>query len=273
MNLHTHTNYCDGLADPVDYIQTAIQYGWKYIGFSAHAPLPIPSEWAMKEDDLKNYIREITQLKRLYTGKINVLLGWELDFLHSKGLYALELEELKQADYFVCSIHYLPILMTNGKVIEYVEIDGTLEEFNRIYNYYNKNLKEVLDLYLLSLSNMLEIEFPQKRIIGHIDKIVINAEKYPEFKLLKMYFYESLLKILNEHPVESYIIEINTRGIYNKNRPNPYPSFDFLEKVNNQNFQFMINSDAHHPCELAEGYNHVNRFIISNNIHLNWVEI
>ena len=59
MNLHTHTNYCDGLCDPVEYFEKAIELNWKFIGFSAHAPIPFQCEWCINESDITNYIHEI----------------------------------------------------------------------------------------------------------------------------------------------------------------------------------------------------------------------
>jgi histidinol-phosphatase (PHP family) len=273
LNIHTHTTYCDGSEDPVEYIHEAIELGWKYIGFSAHAPLPFQSDWAMKESQIGQYVREIKTLEKHFRPSIQPIVGWEIDYLHGKGLYALKYDEVSNAKYLICSIHYLPILMTNGKVIEYIEIDGTIEEFHRIYNYYNQNLKEILDLYLSNFEQMMNIAISPIRIIGHIDKIAINAENYPEFLVLKSAFYQSLFEILKKQNIDSFILEINTRGLYKKNRQNPYPAFEFIQLIKNANFKIMINSDAHHSCELEQGYDIVTSYLQRNQIALNWASI
>jgi histidinol-phosphatase (PHP family) len=273
LNLHTHTTYCDGSEDPVEYIHEAIELGWKHIGFSAHAPLPFQSEWAMKESQIGQYIKEIKTLEKHFKTTIAPIIGWEIDYLHGKGLYALKYSEISNAEYLICSIHYLPILLSDGKVVEYIEIDGTLDEFHRIYTYYNQNLKEILDLYLSNFEEMLNISISPKRIIGHIDKIVINAENYTQFKNLKKDFYESLFTILERQNRDSFILEINTRGLYKKNRHNPYPAFDFIKMIKDTNFKIMINSDAHHPCELNQGYDFVMEYLKQNQINLNWATI
>lgn len=273
MNLHTHTTYCDGSEDPVEYIHEAIELGWRHIGFSAHAPLPFQSEWAMKESQIGQYVREIKTLEKHFKATIEPIIGWEIDYLHGKGFYSLKYDEISNAEYLICSIHYLPILLSDGKVIEYVEIDGTLDEFHRIYAYYNQNLKEILDLYLSNFEQMLNISISPIRIIGHIDKIVINAENYPEFNSLKSNFYQSLFDILKKQNIDSFILEINTRGLYKKNRHNPYPAFEFIHLIKDANFKIMINSDAHHPCELNQGYDFVMDYLKQNQIELNWSSI
>ena len=273
MNIHTHTTYCDGSEDPVEYIHEAIELGWKYIGFSAHAPLPFPTKWAIKESQIGQYVREIKTLEKHFKATIEPIIGWEIDYLHGKGLHALKFKEISDAEYLICSIHYLPILLLDGKVIEYVQIDGTIDEFHRIYTYYNQNLKEILDLYLLNFEQMLNISISPKRIIGHIDKIVINAENYPEFKNLKAAFYQSLFDILLKQNIESFILEINTRGLYKMNRHNAYPAFEFIHLIKDAHFKIMINSDAHHPCELNQGYDFVMEYLKQNQIKLNLISI
>ena len=272
MNIHTHTTYCDGTDDPVGFINKAIELGWKTIGFSAHAPLPFKSEWDIKEENIEQYVKEITSFKNHFNNIIHPLIGWEVDYLHNMGFYALKYKEISQADFLICSIHYLPVLLSNGKIIEFVEIDGTLDEFNRLYNYYNKNISEILELYLLNFNAMLNIPLNCRRIIGHIDKIVINAEKYPEFQKIKSSFYKTLFEILISQPPDSFILEINTRGLYNKNRNNPYPAFEFIDLLKDSNFQMMINSDAHHPCELNQGYDVVTSYLQKNKIELNMID-
>lgn len=273
MNLHTHTTYCDGSEDPVEYIHEAIELGWKHIGFSAHAPLPFQSDWAIKESQIGQYVREIKTLEKHFKATIEPIIGWEIDYLHGKGLYALKFNEISDAEYLICSIHYLPILLLDGKVIEYIQIDGTIDEFHRIYTYYNQNLKEILDLYLSNFENMLNVSISPKRIIGHIDKIVINAENYPAFQGLKSYFYQSLFDILKKQNIDSFILEINTRGLYKKNRHNAYPAFEFIHLIKDAHFKIMINSDAHHPCELNQGYDFVMGYLKQNQIKLNLISI
>jgi len=50
-NYHTHTKYCDGKGEIEQYVLAAINAGIKYLGFSSHSPLPLPSRWSMALKD------------------------------------------------------------------------------------------------------------------------------------------------------------------------------------------------------------------------------
>jgi histidinol-phosphatase (PHP family) len=273
MNLHTHTNYCDGLCDPVEYFEKAIELNWKFIGFSAHAPIPFQCEWCINESDITNYIHEIQSLGKHYQKAINTYIGWEIDYLHGKDFPALQDIQILEADYHICSIHYLPILKSNNNVIEYIEIDGSFSDFSRIVNYYNDSLGEVLNLYLNNLKTMLSLPIPEVKIIGHIDKICINAEQFPIFKKYAEDFYNQLYEILRDQPKNTVILEINTRSIYNKNRSNPYPNYQFLNKISDLNIPTILSSDAHHACELKQGFSTLNEQIEKQNISINWLNV
>lgn len=273
MNLHTHTTYCDGLCDPVEYFKKAIELNWQFIGFSAHAPIPFPCDWSIKESNVTNYIHEIQSLGRHYQKSIKTYLGWEIDYLHGKDFPAFSDIQIREADYHICSIHYLPILKSDNHVIEYIEIDGEFSDFSRIVNYYNDNLEEVLNLYITNLDNMLSLAFPKIKIIGHIDKICINAEQYPSFKKYANQFYNQLFEILKKQPKESIILEINTRSIYKKNRSNPYPNYLFLNQISELNIPTILSTDTHHTCELEEGMKQVNEQLAKQNISINWFNI
>jgi len=47
-NLHTHTNFSDGSAEPEVYVKKAIELGFTALGFSDHSPLPKKEEKAMQ---------------------------------------------------------------------------------------------------------------------------------------------------------------------------------------------------------------------------------
>ena len=81
-NFHSHTNFCDGTSPPEDYIVEAIKQGFKSYGFSAHAPIPLPNNFALTDETFPAYCNEINRLKAKYKGQIAILLGIEADFIH-----------------------------------------------------------------------------------------------------------------------------------------------------------------------------------------------
>ena len=78
-DLHTHTTYCDGKHTPEEMIEAAIAKGLRRIGFSGHSPSPRGEDYAMKPDEIADYIAEVRALAKQYEGRIEVLCGIEQD--------------------------------------------------------------------------------------------------------------------------------------------------------------------------------------------------
>jgi histidinol-phosphatase (PHP family) len=49
-------------------------------------------------------------------------------------------------------------------------------------------------------------------------------------------------------------VEVNTRGVYKKKTPFPYPSPFILKHLLDMNVPIMLNSDAHHPREITNHF-------------------
>ncbi len=55
-NYHTHCNYCDGKGPASDYLEQATQRGLAALGFSSHAPVPFDNDFAVRQDQLPQYV-------------------------------------------------------------------------------------------------------------------------------------------------------------------------------------------------------------------------
>ena len=95
-NAHHHglshaTRRCAGTAaGPVEaYVERAIQLGLREMGFSDHNPLPhgFGANVRMKESELDYYVNRILELRFNYRGRIDVLLGLEMDFVEGLESY------------------------------------------------------------------------------------------------------------------------------------------------------------------------------------------
>ena len=150
-NLHTHTNFCDGKAEPEEYVKQAIDLGYHTLGFSGHAPVPFENHFAIKEEKLDDYFLAIRNLKEKYQNQINILLALEIDFI--PGI-TKDFDWFKKAgnlDYMIGGVH----LIRNKEVEGLWFIDGPLQEkfdegINKLYKgngrkgveaYYNQFMK------------------------------------------------------------------------------------------------------------------------------------
>ena len=107
-NYHTHTFRC-GHAEPgsdEDYVQAAIEYGYKVLGFSDHAPY---RNWPKKTihmnwEELDDYLTSLRNLKEKYRGIIDIKIGFESEYFP----YTLEeRRELRSmCDYLILGQHF-----------------------------------------------------------------------------------------------------------------------------------------------------------------------
>lgn len=110
-NLHTHTTRC-GHAKGTDeeYVLKAIEAGYDVIGFSDHAPYIFPGKYKsgmrMQLNQTQDYVDSIRALAEKYKDKIDIKLGFELEWY--PALIEKELEYLKSFnyDYLILGQHH-----------------------------------------------------------------------------------------------------------------------------------------------------------------------
>ena len=111
-NLHTHTYRCHhAKGTDEEYVIKAIENGYDLIGFSDHAPYLFPngyvSSFRMLPSDAQNYADSIKELREKYKVKIDIKLGFELEYY--PRLIDREIEFLKSLDYdyLILGQHYV----------------------------------------------------------------------------------------------------------------------------------------------------------------------
>ena len=107
-NYHTHTNFCDGNASPEEMVKAAIEKNFDTLGFSGHSMFPFSSDWHIQSRNHASYAKEISRLKKEYSGKIKILLGFEADFI--QGVCAPDFSRYANfaPDFLIGAVHYVP---------------------------------------------------------------------------------------------------------------------------------------------------------------------
>lgn len=116
---HTHTEFCPhgGDEDTSAYLDRAVELGFAKYSVTEHSPLP--SGWvdegvrrflAMEREELPAYLEAASGAKARYEGRIEVLVGLELDYLPGREDFTLGLveESMPRLDEALISVHYLP---------------------------------------------------------------------------------------------------------------------------------------------------------------------
>ena len=236
-NYHTHSTFCDGRDSVESVVNTAIEKGFKYLGFSSHSYLEGDDGWTLKKHELSNYVNEVLRVKEKYKNQISIFLGIEQD-TYSK-IYDYKF------DYVIGSMHSIE---KDGKVYS---VDFNAQSFKTL-------LEEV---YLNDFDLLCKDYFEQIKgvydktnanIIGHFD-LISKFIEVSNLTLPKNYlkYAEDAIKCIVK---DVKIFEINTGGMAKGYRTSPYPSKEILSFILKHGGSIMINTDCHSKDRLDYGY-------------------
>jgi histidinol-phosphatase (PHP family) len=250
-NFHSHCTFCDGRSQPEEYIKSALSLGFRAYGFSSHSPLPFETSWNMSVGDMPLYLVEINRLKEKYDGRIEIYRGLEVDYLDETYNAAIPYFQKMPLDYRIGSIHFLrwqlPLLEENMTCI-----DGSYDAFAQtVTERYQGDIRLITKDYFETSMQM--VETGGFDIVGHVDKIYMNASLYPGFDFTADWYckpFEACLQLIAE---KGLIVEINTKNISRKQQT--YPHVNALKRLHELKIPVIVNSDCHRPGLENDGRN------------------
>lgn len=226
VDLHNHTTLCNHAEGEISqYIEKAIKSGTKYFGFSEHAPMDFDSEYRVSFEQMKTYEDEVLKAKEIYKDKIEILLGYEVDYL--KG-YMDERVLNADVDYLIGSVHFID------------EWGFDNPEF--IGRYENEDIDEIWQKYFNAIKEMADSRLFD--IVGHLD--LIKIFKFMPTKEISEIAKDALLAIKKA----DMVLEINMAG-YRKPIAEPYPSLSLLKQAYEFGIPITFASDAHKPEQVS----------------------
>lgn len=243
-NYHTHSLYCDGKCELHDHVAEAERLDYLQLGFSSHAPVPFENAFAIKEEKLDDYCKEIGKLQS-HT-KVTLLKSLECDFVPQITADFSLWKHNYNLDYVIGGVH----LVKSPNSDDLWFIDGSKRETydDGLRNIFNNDIRRAVTAFWEQTFEMLETQ--QFEIIAHFDKIKMhNADRFftEDEKWYKI-FVEKALQLIKSKNV---IMEINTRGLYKKRCNTFYPSIWIIEKAQKLDIPVLISSDAHDAPELS----------------------
>ena len=231
-NFHTHTTFCDGKNTAEEMVQQALALGFTQLGFSGHMDSDIHM-------DIQAYFSEIRRLADIYSDRIEILCGVELDSLYDPGC-------ADGADYIIGSTHFLDVPSEIP-----MSVDNTEKYMAHLANNFFAG-----DYYELAKAYYeLEAQVYDRThcdLIGHFDLVTrFNDEMHFLDENEPRYWIPALTAM--EHLVKQGIpFEINC-GAVNRNRKRElYPNRFLLRHLRKFGGEIFINSDAHQR-ELLDG--------------------
>ena len=249
-NYHGHCNYCDGMGKIEDYVVKAIEFGMEAIGISSHAPVPFETTWTMRPEKLTAYLSEIKDLKEKYKDDIDVLMSLEVDYIPGLAGPGSELIGSCNLDYVIGSIHFMGVL-NDG---EHWAIDGSFTDFLKgLHEIYNDDMKKVVSGFYALQREMVRSSEPD--IIGHMDKIKMHNRKRVMFDETSGWYRDELRHTLEVIREAGTIVEINTKSFIANGML--FPGREYFPWLKELKIPVTINSDAHTPDDLLNGFREV----------------
>jgi histidinol-phosphatase (PHP family) len=235
-NFHTHSVFCDGKDAPEALCERALELGFEALGFSGHSPLSF-DPCGMR--DPLAYRAEISRLKEVYRGRLDIFCGIEQDYFsgyRSPGW-----------DYVIGSVHYVK---HRG---QYLPVDWSAEETERIVrqDYEGDALAFCEDYYAL-VGQVAEVTGCD--IIGHFDLIRKYDEAGTMFPEDAPRYRAAVLSALDRLHTGERVFEINTGAMAKGYRTTPYPSDWILRELKARGARIMLGSDCHDRRFLDYGF-------------------
>ncbi|MDR1172360.1 MAG: histidinol-phosphatase [Bacteroidales bacterium] len=248
-NYHTHTVFCDGMAEPVCYADEAVRQGMASLGFSAHASVNFPTNWTINPARLGAYRNDIHRLKREYADSLDIYCGLEADYFPDIFEEVRALYSGYQWDYIIGSVHFTGVRPNGRRWC----IDGPHEDFL-------EGWRELTDCDpLLPVRRYFEITREMVRvmkpdIIGHMDKIKIQYRPDCMVPDTHPFFREQVMATLEEIAASGCIVEVSTRGIQKAQTPDYFPGRWAVAEMQKMGIPVTVSSDAHTPATLVFGF-------------------
>ena len=248
-NYHTHCYLDDGNGHPREYAESAVARGFDALGFSCHAPLPYPNQWALRDQDLAVYVKLIQAVKEEYQGRLQIHVGLETDYIpHVIGPSHPKYEAFP-LEYTIGSVHSLKDAETG----EEISVDNSPEDLRQLLEHsFGGSIQALCEAYFRREIDMLkEHRFD---ILGHCDLIRKLNARNRFFDPAADWYRDMARGMLDEAARAGVVVEVNTGAIARGYTTEFYPSYDLLRYAVEKKIPLTLNADAHVPEKISEAF-------------------
>jgi histidinol-phosphatase (PHP family) len=214
-----------------EFVESAIARGLKTMGFADHNPLPdrLGANVRMDESELDDYVQSVLDLRQRYQGRIEVLLGLEMDYLEGLEAYLEKQTTRYPWDYIIGSIHYLD---PECRQISWPR--NFTGDAAQLYAHYFELLRKMVGAGLCD-------------IVAHFDVPRRSGRSHSEREA------GDITRTLKEIHRAGLSLEVNTSGYRHPELPRPdtYPTRTVITEAVALGIPLVVNSDAHAPDEIA----------------------
>ena len=236
VNLHTHSYYCGhGFGEVAEYAQEGVKQGLELLGMSEHCPVP-DNRWEksrMSYSMLPSYNRDCIATKEMYAGTLNILRGFECDYLPEYHSYFEELQA--GCDYLFFAVHDLSL-----------DIDA---EYSIFWNHLTReDLFAYTDLYVKSIESGLFLFGAHPDVFCHSyrgwDEETIACSK----AIIECAIANDVALEINGNGMRKGLVKTSYGTRY------AYPHHEFWKLAAQYPVKVICNSDAHKPSHVHDSY-------------------
>lgn len=117
---HNHTVRCSHASGTMEeYVERAFSCGVRYFGFSDHAPFVpksgVESGYRVPSAQAREYVKEALDLRERYRGRMEIFVGFEMEYFPKD--FARMLEDVRSvgAEYLILGEHFMMDESTGGR--------------------------------------------------------------------------------------------------------------------------------------------------------------
>ena len=248
---HTHSTVSDGELSPKELIECAIENGFETLAITDHYPRPdgIGTGWSQSFYSDEDY-QNLRKLKEEYSGKINVLIGAEFEWLPNKIDWLSKQISKREYDIKIISVHQI---FLDDK---YYTINYTDEAFREPLDLLGGDIKKMIKIYYQSIRDAVKSKWFD--IVGHLDVIkTLNSDsKY--FSEDESWYREEVMKTLEAIKESGMKMEVNFQGLI-RACACQWPSGWIIKEVKKMGIKLVVGTDAHSGSELSLDWNNVEK--------------
>lgn len=239
-SVHTHSVMCDGENTLAEMARAAYEAGAVSFGASGHSHTPLPEdEGGILPADTTAYRAEVLRLREEYAGRMDVLLGIELDNradVTAEGF-----------DYWIGSVHRV-----RGPDGADCTVDWSAEVLERCLR--ESFAGDSLMMAAYYYGEVREMARRRPTILGHMDLITKFNEDGCFLDEADPRYRAAALAALHAADPGETLLEINTGAMSRGVRTDPYPAPFLLREWRAMGGKIILTADAHSAGAIVWGY-------------------
>ncbi len=214
-------------------VEAALKAGLKHLGFSGHFD---PDVYM----DIDKYKKEIRSLQEKYRGRIDILLGAEVDRL-------FDVTKARDCEYIIGSTHGL---MAGDEIIP---VDSSPEILKKLCTeHFGGDPYKLTKAYFELEASVVDVVRPD--FIGHFDIVTKYNDELHFVDEEDPRYLKPALDTLEHLAGYDIPFEINTAPYYRGLKKDMYPCMYLLRALHDFGGRIVISSDAHNSAVLTGAF-------------------